>query len=217
MPSFGERKMSGAVYQPTTVTYESNGPQERWQDRPISYLASTVTQTARRPCGNNCLPSRNFLPIILVLSCVACFSLGLVLLIQGPLGYSDAAQSEGDVDIYLVITIFGAISFAVSILLFGNVFPTSNKTHVLENSKDHMGTAGGQALTVNPSTDLLVAAQYAPVSEVAYQPAQQEDTEQSKLMPQENKELTNEDTDRMVESDPRIVLRPLNTPAHEET
>lgn len=53
-----------------------------------------------------------------------------------------------------------------------------------------MGTSGGQALTVNPSTDLLVAAQYAPVSEVAYQPAQQEDTEQSKLMPQENKELT---------------------------
>lgn len=58
------------------------------------------------------------------------------------------------------------------------------------NVKDHMCTSGGQALTINPSTDLLVAAQYAPVSEVAYQPAQQEDTEQSKLMPQENKELT---------------------------
>lgn len=58
------------------------------------------------------------------------------------------------------------------------------------NAKDHLGTSGGQNnLTVNPSTDLLVAAQYAPVSEVAYQPAQQEDTEQSKLMPQENKEL----------------------------
>lgn len=26
-----------------------------------------------------------------------------------------------------------------------------------------------------------------------------------------------DDTDRMVESDPRIVLRPLNPPAHEET
>lgn len=58
------------------------------------------------------------------------------------------------------------------------------------NAKDHLGTSGGQNhLTVNPSTDLLVTAQYAPVSEVAYQPAQQEDTEQSKLMPQENKEL----------------------------
>lgn len=56
------------------------------------------------------------------------------------------------------------------------------------SGKDHLDTSGGQALTVNPSTDLLVAAQYAPVSEVAYQPPQ-EDTEQSKLMPQENKDL----------------------------
>lgn len=51
-----------------------------------------------------------------------------------------------------------------------------------------MDTTGSQALTVNPSTDLLVTAQYAPVSEVVYQPPQ-EDTEQSKLMPQDNKEL----------------------------
>lgn len=58
------------------------------------------------------------------------------------------------------------------------------------NVKDHIGSSGGQNhLTVNPSTDLLVAAQYAPVSEVTYQPAPQEDNEQSKLMPQENKEL----------------------------
>lgn len=82
-----------------------------------------------------------------------------------------------------------------------------------------MDTATGQALTVNPSTDLLVTAQYAPVSEVVYQPpaANGEETEQSKLMPQENKDLNNEDTDRMIERDPRIVLRPLNPPAHEET
>lgn len=56
------------------------------------------------------------------------------------------------------------------------------------NGKDHMDTTGSQALTVNPSTDLLVTAQYAPVSEVVYQPPQ-EDTEQSKLMPQDTKEL----------------------------
>lgn len=52
-------------------------------------------------------------------------------------------------------------------------------------------SVGGQTLTVNPSTDLLVAAQYAPVSEVAYQPTNcNEDNEQSKLMPQESKDLT---------------------------
>lgn len=57
------------------------------------------------------------------------------------------------------------------------------------NVKDHMGTSGGQNLTVNPSTDLLVTAQYAPVSEVVYEPTKTEDSEQSKLMPQENKEI----------------------------
>lgn len=162
----------------------------------------------------NCFPSRSILPIILISTCVASFSLGLVMLIHGALGYSE--NPENTEDFYLVITIIGAILFALSILLFV-FFLRLTRRMCWRNVKDHMGTSGGQALTVNPSTDLLVAAQYAPVSEVAYQPAQQEDTEQSKLMPQENKELTNEDTDRMVESDPRIVLRPLNPPAHEET
>lgn len=60
------------------------------------------------------------------------------------------------------------------------------------NAKDHLSTSvNGQTLTVNPSTDLLVAAQYAPVSEVAYQPTNTtDDTEQSKLMPQECDKLT---------------------------
>lgn len=52
-----------------------------------------------------------------------------------------------------------------------------------------MDASGAQALTVNPSTDLLVTAQYAPVSEVVYQPPQEDNTEQSKLMPQEQKDL----------------------------
>lgn len=69
-------KMSGAVYQPTTVQYESNGTPDRWQNRPISYLGS-ISQNARRPCLS-CLPSRNVLPLVLITSCVASFSLGYV-------------------------------------------------------------------------------------------------------------------------------------------
>lgn len=107
---------SNAVYQPTTVTYESNG-QERWRDRPISYLASSVTAATQRPCGWSCLPSRNLYPVILITSCVACFSLGLVMLIHGAVGYADTPEEKENV--YLVITIFGAIFFALSILLFG--------------------------------------------------------------------------------------------------
>ena len=46
-----------------------------------------------------------------------------------------------------------------------------------------------QILTLNPSTDLLVTAQYAPVSEISYQPpAVSEEEETRKLMGSDNKE-----------------------------
>lgn len=205
--------MSGAVYQPTTVAYESN---ETWQeriDRPISYLASTVSEVTSRPCGLSCLPSRNLYPVALLSSCITCFILGLVLLIQGAVGYSGTAEKEEN--IYLVLTIFGALFFAISILFF-IFFLRMTKRFCWTGGKDHLDTLGGNNLTVNPSTDLLVTAQYAPVSEVVYQP--QEDSEQSKLMPQETKDLmSHEDADRLIERDPRIVLCPLNTPSNEDT
>ncbi|XP_030745409.1 uncharacterized protein LOC115874397 isoform X2 [Sitophilus oryzae] len=206
-------KMSGAVYQPTTVTYESNGPADRWQDRPISYLGS-ISQSGRRPCGLSCLPSRNVLPLVLITSCIACFALGLAMLINGALGYSETSENKEDV--YLIVTIFGALFFALSILLF-LFFMRITRRMCWRNAKDHLGTSGGQNLTVNPSTDLLVTAQYAPVSEVVYEGTKSDDTEQSKLMSHETKEISNEDADRMVENDPRIVLRPLNSVVNEET
>ncbi|KAL3273871.1 hypothetical protein HHI36_015297 [Cryptolaemus montrouzieri] len=202
--------MSGAVYQPTTVTYESNG--DRWQDRPISYLASTVTDVARRPCGISCLFCRGFCPVVLLTACVTCFIIGLVLLIQSAFGYSGTQQNE---DAYLFLIVFGALFLCVSFILFV-FFLRMTRRWCWSNGKDHLDMVGSQGLTINPSTDLLVTAQYAPVSEVAYQPTQ-EDSEQSKLMPQENKDLLKEDTDCMIERDPRIVLRPLNQPIHEDT
>ncbi|KAL1498021.1 hypothetical protein ABEB36_008884 [Hypothenemus hampei] len=206
-------KMSGAVYQPTTVQYESNSPPDNWQNRPISYLGS-ISQSARRPCSS-CIPTRNVLPLVLITSCMACFTLGLVMLINGALGYSETSENKEDV--YLIVTIFGALFFALSILLFV-FFMRITRRMCWRNTKDHMGTPGGQNLTVNPSTDLLVTAQYAPVSEVVYEPSKTEDSEQSQLMPhQNNKEISNEDADRMVENDPRIVLRPLNATVNEET
>lgn len=67
---------SGAVYQPTTVTYESNSPQEQWTSRPISYLATTVSEAARRPCGLPCLQNRNVLPLALFVSFIALLVIG---------------------------------------------------------------------------------------------------------------------------------------------
>lgn len=53
-----------------------------------------------------------------------------------------------------------------------------------------------------------MTAQYAPVSEISYQPpAVSEEEETRKLMGSDNKECV-EESERMLESDPRIVLRP---------
>lgn len=125
------------------------------------------------------------------------------MLINGAIGYSDIQRKEDS--FYLVATILGAIFFGIGVLLLGKfrfkmktksvhiklfaigLFLRQSRRLCCRTGKDPLDPATGQALTVNPSTDLLVAAQYAPVSEVAYQPPS-EDTEQSKLMPQENKD-----------------------------
>ncbi|XP_075155870.1 uncharacterized protein LOC142229216 [Haematobia irritans] len=72
------------------------------------------------------------------------------------------------------------------------------------------GGCGGQGImALNPSTDPLVShTQYAPVSELPSLRA--EDEERRNLMP-DNKDCLSsaEESDRMLEPDPRIVLRPM--------
>ncbi|CAG9826958.1 unnamed protein product [Diabrotica balteata] len=189
--------MSGAVYQPTTVTYESNGPHDRWQDRPISYLTSPGPQSSRRP---------QFIPLGFLSASITALLGGVYIFIIGIQHYLSTADAAN-----FIYIVFGPVFIGIGIFLLV-WFLRISRLLCWRNPKDHLDTSGGQALTVNPSTDLLVTAQYAPISEIAYRPsAPLEDTEQSKLMPQKNKDLSNEDTDRMVERDPRIVLRPLNT------
>lgn len=133
---------------------------------------------------------------------------------QGLIGYIDMPPAASET-FYLSMAIIGALVFGVG-FVFVVLFLRMNRNWCYRAGKDHLDGGGAQALTVNPSTDLLVAAQYAPVSEVTYQPPNEE-SEQSKLMPQENKDITDE-TDRMLETDPRIVLRPLHQQnMHEET
>lgn len=70
------------------------------------------------------------------------------------------------------------------------------------------GNSGGQIMALNPSTDPLVShTQYAPISEMLQRP---EDEERRNLMP-DNKDCLSsaEESDRMLEPDPRIVLRPM--------
>uniref|UniRef100_A0A1B0A2Y6 Uncharacterized protein n=1 Tax=Glossina pallidipes TaxID=7398 RepID=A0A1B0A2Y6_GLOPL len=71
------------------------------------------------------------------------------------------------------------------------------------------GGCGQGVMALNPSTDPLVShTQYAPVSELPSLRA--EDEERRNLMP-DNKDCLSsaEESDRMLEPDPRIVLRPM--------
>ncbi|GLV34638.1 hypothetical protein CBL_09119 [Carabus blaptoides fortunei] len=115
----------------------------------------------------------------------------------------------------LIVAITGGLFICAGLILIGMYIRSSRYLRNCCRPGKDLDTIRGQASTLNPSTDLLVAAQYAPVSEVAYQPPQpmheDTDTERSKLMPQDNKEcVSGEESDRMLDTDPRIVLRPLN-------
>lgn len=116
-----DMSQSGAVYQPTTENYETtNSPQERWSERPISYLAATVTQAARRPCGIPCLPTRNVLPVVLLVSGILTLVIGFIMLLNGAIGYTEGEPQEENY--YLIVTIIGAVFFGLSVILLGKYF-----------------------------------------------------------------------------------------------
>ncbi|KAJ9577182.1 hypothetical protein L9F63_006239, partial [Diploptera punctata] len=203
---------SGPVYQPTTVTYEQ---QNDWT--PISQLSQSLF-------GNGTGRTKCIQWTLLILGLIT-LAAGLIMIIIGSLDFSDTevhelelgetGKNEEKSDI--VIIIGGTVLLLLSILflgLYGRMvwrrrgcpcFPS--KEQRLARQLDNQA-GNGQILTLNPSTDLLVTAQYAPVSEISYQPpAVSEEEETRKLMGSDNKECV-EESERMLESDPRIVLRP---------
>lgn len=204
---------SGPVYQPTTVTYEQ---QSDWT--PISNLSQSLFR-------NSSIRTRCIQWTLLILGLIT-LAAGLVMIIRGSADLNDTKHdtetgetpdSEADGSSALVIVIGGVLLVLLCILFFGlyarmvlrrkgcPCFPS--KEQRLARQLDNQ-VGNGQILTLNPSTDLLVTAQYAPVSEISYQPpAVSEEEETRKLMGSDNKECV-EESERMLESDPRIVLRP---------
>ncbi|XP_067015150.1 uncharacterized protein [Anabrus simplex] len=197
---------SGPVYQPTTVTYEQ---QSDWT--PVSYLSQTVNNGVNR---TKCL---QWFLLVLGLFCLAA---GLIMLVEGAVDYSSPSKNEedetgtaGELAIAIsggVLTVIGVCLLVLYIRMARRrkgcpCFPS--KEQRLARQLDNQ-VGNGQILTLNPSTDLLVTAQYGPVSEISYQPpAVSEEEETRKLMGSDNKEC-NEESERMLEPDPRIVLRP---------
>lgn len=207
---------SGPVYQPTTVSFEA---------RPSAggLLAQTTAASSlkmlRKPAAQ---------VSILVVGLVL-FAIGVALFASGSADYSDSEQHPGinpdgkvqeeRVDIVFIttggfITLFGLILLGLYVKIAdwrrSCVCPCAlSKKQGL--ARQLQGNGGGQILALNPSTDPLVShTQYAPVSEI---PTRQEDEERRNLMPDSKDSCLSsaEESDRMLDTDPRIVLRPIGS------
>lgn len=207
---------SGPVYQPTTVSYEQ---QSEWS-RPGSYLSQTVSNDFRSP---RCMQW--------FLLAVAMFALGtgVIMIIEGTVTFGDNIQTQlenkdgeftkkDSSTTELVLTVIGALMVVFGLLLLAfyvKLVRRRNECPCFPDKQERLAmqldnqAGNGQIHTMNPSTDLLVATQYGPVSEPYPPPAVHDHEETSKLMANDLKD-SNEESERMLESDPRIVLRPLS-------
>lgn len=199
---------SGPVYQPTTVSYEQHGD---WAPR-TGYLSQTVGSGFTR---TQCL---QWLVLVLGLFAVAA---GLMMAIEGTVRYHATEDVEGlkqETSGDLIIAVSGALLLLVGLILLAGYasivrrrrscpcFP-SKEQRLARQLRDGPGS-NGQILTLGPSsTDMLVTAQYGPVSEIAYQQPPTVDEEETRKLMDHKESL--EENERMLEQDPRIVLRPL--------
>ncbi|XP_049774402.1 uncharacterized protein LOC126162148 isoform X2 [Schistocerca cancellata] len=165
---------SGPVYQPTTETYEQ---QRDWTR--VSYLSQTVSNGINR---TKCL---QWVTLVLGLFALAA---GLIMLIEGAVDYSDTRQHEADESgstSDLVIAVAGAILIVIGFVLIAfyvrtirrrkSCFCFDSKEQRLARQLDNQASNG----------------QYAPVSEISYQPpAVSEEEETRKLMGSDNKECS---------------------------
>ncbi|CAG9584755.1 unnamed protein product [Danaus chrysippus] len=178
---------TSAVYQPTTVTYEQQPNDQRW-NCPISYFSRRVTSSLNRAL---CIR------VALCLLGSTFFIIGLALLIAGGVQYSDSTAPTQDDNG------FGALIAGGVILCLGLLFAgIGGWAWSSRWGGGKEATNNAAALTaLNPSTDPLVAAQYAPVRDAPPAP----DDEMRNLM--DNKECLSsaEESDKMLDGRPSVA------------
>ncbi|XP_067015162.1 uncharacterized protein [Anabrus simplex] len=182
---------SGPVYQPTTVTYEQ---QSDWT--PVSYLSQTVNNGVNR---TKCL---QWFLLVLGLFCLAA---GLIMLVEGAVDYSSPSKNEEDetgTAGELAIAISGGVLTVIGVCLLVLYIRMARRR------KGCPCFPSKEQRLARQLDNQVGNGQYGPVSEISYQPpAVSEEEETRKLMGSDNKEC-NEESERMLEPDPRIVLRP---------
>ncbi|XP_077287967.1 uncharacterized protein LOC143912555 [Arctopsyche grandis] len=190
--------VGSAVYQPTTVTYEQSsgggggggggvGGGEGWRrrwcwGRDAAGRAHHLARAAALP--------------LLAAAALLALLFGIKLIIDGSLSSATASLIIG---VLLLIVGLGLAGLVIRIMVRRHSGWSDGNKGVEAGG----GITGATLGAPNPSTDPLVASQYAPVRDAP--PA---DDERRQLM--DNKECLSsaEESDRMLESDPRIVLRP---------
>lgn len=210
---------SGPVYQPTTVSYETRPGTGAGGGLLAQTTAASSLKMLRKPAAQMA---------VLVFGLIS-LAAGIVMIASGSADYSDTEQHpethpdgtttpEEQLDIGLIvagvfITILGFVLLGLYIKVAewrrNCVCPyTFSKKQSL--ARQLQGNSGGQILALNPSTDPLVShTQYAPVSEI---PTRQEEEEERRNLMPDNKDSclsSAEESDRMLDPDPRIVLRPI--------
>ncbi|KAF9815375.1 hypothetical protein SFRURICE_011527, partial [Spodoptera frugiperda] len=130
---------TSAVYQPTTVTYEQQPTDQRW-NCPISYFSRRMASSWNRAV---CLR------VGLCLTGSILFIIGTVLIIVGGVKFSNAAEPDPH-----------SFENGVGELVAGSISTYSSRWG---NGKEAPASGAAALTALNPSTDPLVAAQYAPV------------------------------------------------------
>uniref|UniRef100_A0A1Q3FXS7 Putative secreted protein n=2 Tax=Culex tarsalis TaxID=7177 RepID=A0A1Q3FXS7_CULTA len=208
---------SGPVYQPTTVSYETRPGTGAGGGLLAQTTAASSLKMLRKPAAQMA---------VLVFGLIS-LAAGIVMIASGSADYSDTEQHpethpddgsttpEERLDIGLIVagvfvTILGFVLLGLYIKVAewrrNCVCPcTFSKKQSLARQLQG-NSCGGQILALNPSTDPLVShTQYAPVSEIP------QEEERRNLMPDSKDSCLSsaEESDRMLDPDPRIVLRPI--------
>ncbi|XP_072151962.1 uncharacterized protein [Bemisia tabaci] len=175
---------SGPVYQPTTVSYE----QQEWS-RPHGYL-SEILHTVRSP---RCIQW-----FLLALGLVSIF-IGLMMTAGGLFKSEVEAQSDPANSGSIIVAICGVLIFVFGVLMVAVYIQLIRRRKGCSCfSKERR-----LARDLHPQVG---NGQYGPASE---NPPAVTEEETHQLMSNDHKEVVDEH-EHMLESDPRIVLRPLS-------
>ncbi|XP_025192335.1 uncharacterized protein LOC112592485 [Melanaphis sacchari] len=194
---------SGPVYQPTTVSYEQ---QSEWS-QPSNGLINRTLNHIRNP--------RWFHWSFILISWIL-IAIGVFLFLSITTNFVSSNDIKDNYTEDIAFLVIGSFCFVFGVVLLIGYFRyiKDKESCPCFNSKARQmesQSSNGQVLTLNPSTDLLMAsAQYGPTSEAP--PTIIEEDETRKLMGNDNKDCNDERDHMLVTSNPPVAALRTHVP-----